>query len=62
MSRAVLSSAEQAEGCTLACKTFPDGAMAVEVNGAMARAVTARQPTGFDFEFKRPLPHPHQET
>ena len=65
MSRAVLSAAEQADGCLLACKTFPDGAMAVEVTGALVRAVTAPRPgaaPGFDFDFKRTLPQPPQET
>lgn len=62
MSRAVLSEAEQADGCLLACKTYPTGDMVVEVVGAMVRAVTAKRPAGFDFEFKRPLPHPQQET
>ena len=65
MSRAVLSVAEQAEGCTLACKTYPDTAMAVEVTGAMARTVCApRVPAAgsFDFDFKRSFPQPDQET
>lgn len=65
MSRAVLSAAEQAERCTLACKTYPQGEMAVEVTGAMVRAVCAPRPAaapGFDFDFKRPLSQPHQET
>jgi ferredoxin len=64
MSRAVLSEAEQADGCLLACKTYPTGDMVVHVVGAMVRAVTAPRggPAGFDFEFKKPLPHPQQET
>lgn len=39
MSRAVLSDQEQAEVCTLACRTFPLSDMEVEVVGRMAKAV-----------------------
>ena len=53
MSRAVLSQQEQEHACTLACKTFPRTAMAVDVLGAMVKAVTAPRPGGFDFEFIR---------
>jgi ferredoxin len=38
MNRAVLSSAEEAEGCVLACKTYPRGDLAVHVLGRVWQA------------------------
>ena len=59
MSRAVLSQAEADAACTLACKTYPTTAMAVEVVGAMVRAVTA--PTRFSFDFTPPTSQPNDK-
>ena len=38
MNRAVLSAAEEAEGCVLACKTYPRGDLAVHVLGRVLQA------------------------
>lgn len=64
MSRAVLTEHELASGCTLACKTYPQSAMAVQVTGAMARTVCAPRPCvpAFDFAFGRTASQPPQET
>ena len=50
-SRAVLCEDEEAQGCVLACKTYPRSDMEVEVVGRMARAFVARRNTSFSFEF-----------
>jgi len=39
MSRAVVSAEEEARGCVLACKTYPQGDLRVRVVGKMAGAV-----------------------
>lgn len=65
MSRAVLTADEQAGGCTLACKTYPQSAMAVQVTGAMARSLCPPR-TGaaatFDLSFGRTATPPSEET
>ena len=42
MSRGVVSAEEEASGCVLACKIFPQSDLEVEVVGKMARAIVAQ--------------------
>ena len=51
MSRGVISAEEEAGGCVLACKIYPQSDLRVEVVGKMARAVEARKSASFDFGF-----------
>ena len=51
MSRGVVSAEEEASGCVLACKIFPQSDLEVEVVGKMARAITAQQSASSDFGF-----------
>jgi ferredoxin len=51
MSRAVVSAQEEAQGCVLACKIYPQSDLRVDVVGKMARAVVARNSASFSFEF-----------
>lgn len=50
-SRAVLCAEEEAQGCVLACKTYPRSDMVVEAMGKMARAIVTRKSASFSFEF-----------
>ena len=51
MSRAVISADEEASGCVLACKIYPQSDLRVEVVGKMARAIVAKKSMSFDFGF-----------
>ena len=51
MSRGVVSAEEEASGCVLACKIFPQSDLEVEVVGKMARAIVAQQSASSDFGF-----------
>jgi len=51
MSRGVISVDEEAGGCVLACKIYPQSNLRVEVVGKMARAVLAQKSMSFDFGF-----------
>ena len=50
-SRAVISEQEEAQGFSLACKTYPRSEMRVKVVGGMARAVVAPKGASIDFQF-----------
>ena len=50
-SRAVISADEEASGCVLACKIYPQSDLRVEVVGKMARAIVAKKSMSFDFGF-----------
>ncbi|TXL70243.1 2Fe-2S iron-sulfur cluster binding domain-containing protein [Vineibacter terrae] len=43
MSRAVVSMEEEARGCVLACKVYPQGDLRITVVGKMVRAIEAQQ-------------------
>lgn len=51
MSRAHVSLDEEASGCVLACKIYPQSDLRVEVVGKMARAIVAKKSMSFDFGF-----------
>ena len=51
MSRAVVSVEEEARGCVLACKIYPQSDLRVHVVGKMVRSVEARKSASFSFEF-----------
>jgi ferredoxin len=51
MSRAVVSADEEAQGCVLACRIYPQSDLRVNVVGKMARAVEARRSASFSLEF-----------
>jgi ferredoxin len=51
MSRAVVSVKEQAEGCVLACKTYPLDDIAVQVLGRVWQAATLPKNATFSFGF-----------
>jgi len=55
MSRGVVSADEEASGCVLACKIFPQSDLEVEVVGKMARAIVAQQSKSSDFGFTTTL-------
>lgn len=63
MNRAVVSEAEQAEGCTLACRTFPISAIEIEVLGRVWQTKPAPRGT-FSSGFSRTAPNlqPDKET
>jgi ferredoxin len=54
MNRAVISVQEEAEGCVLACKTYPLGDIAVQVLGRAWQASTSARNATFTFGFKAP--------
>ena len=64
MNRAVLSSAEEADGCVLACKTYPLGDIAVHVLGRVWQAAKATQSTSFSigFAWTTSIHRPDKET
>ena len=51
MNRAVVSAEEVSEGCTLACKTYPQGDISVQVLGRVWRPTTVYAKASFSFEF-----------
>ena len=53
MSRAVVSVADEAEGCVLACKTYPESDLGVEAFGRVLQTGPSRA-TSFSFEIPRP--------
>lgn len=63
MNRAVLSAAEEADGCTLACKTYPRSDIAVQVLGrAWPAARPPQKPSfGAGFAWTTSIPRPDKE-
>jgi len=51
MSRGVVGADEEASGCVLACRIYPQSDLSVEVVGKMARAIIAKKSASFDFGF-----------
>lgn len=51
MSRAVVSEEDEARGCVLACRIYPQSDLRVRVEGKMLRAVFAGGGMSFGFEF-----------
>jgi ferredoxin len=64
MNRAVLSAAEEADGCVLACKTYPRSDMAVHVLGRVWQAAKNSPSTSFSvgFAWTTSIPRPDKET
>ena len=64
MNRAVLSAADEADGCVLACKTYPRSDMAVHVLGRVWQASKATQNASFSvgFSWTTSIPRPDKET
>jgi ferredoxin len=64
MNRAVVSAAEEAEGCALACKLYPQGDITVKALGRVWGPGTVRKAAHFSFDFTRPAPvsQPKKET
>lgn len=56
MSRAVVSAQEEAEGCVLACKTYPQSDISVHVMGRVWQAATVQKSASFSFEFTMTTP------
>ena len=54
MNRAVVRAQEEAEGCVLACKTYPLGDIAVQVLGRVWQAATPSKSATFSFGFTAP--------
>jgi ferredoxin len=51
MNRAVVCAEEEAEGCVLACKTYPRGDITVRALGRVWQAAKASPSTSFSFGF-----------
>ena len=64
MNRAVLSAAEEADGCVLACKTYPRSDIAVHVLGRVWQAARTPPSTSFSvgFAWTTSIPRPDKET
>jgi ferredoxin len=64
MNRAVVSAQEEADGCVLACKTYPLGDIAVQALGRVWQAATPSRSATFSFGFTASLPQiqPTKET
>jgi ferredoxin len=64
MNRAVLSAAEEADGCVLACKAYPRSDMAVHALGRVWQAARASQSTSFSvgFTWTTSISRPDKET
>jgi ferredoxin len=64
MNRAVVSAAEEADGCVLACKLYPQGDITVKALGRVWGAGTVRISAHFSLDFTRPAPvsQPDKET
>jgi ferredoxin len=64
MNRAVVSAQEEADGCVLACKTYPRGDITVQVLGRVWQAANPSRSAAFSFGFTAPHPEiqPDKET
>ena len=64
MNRAVLSAAEETEGCVLACKTYPRSDIAVQVLGRVWQAPKLSPNTSFSvgFAWTTSITRPDKET
>lgn len=64
MNRAVVSAAEEAEGCVLACKTYPRDDMSVHALGRVWQPVQrpANASTSFGFSWTASVSRPKKET
>jgi ferredoxin len=64
MNRAVVTAAEEADGCVLACKLYPQGDITVKALGRVWGASTVRKSAHFSLDFKRPAldSQPDKET
>jgi ferredoxin len=64
MNRAVISAAEEADGCVLACKLYPQGDLTVKALGRVWGAGTVRKSASFSLDFTRPavVSQPDKET
>ena len=64
MNRAVVSAQEEAEGCVLACKTYPQGDISVQVLGRVWRSAPSTNSATFSFGFAatHPKTQPDKET
>jgi ferredoxin len=64
MNRAVVSAAEEADGCVLACKLYPQGDITVKALGRVWGAGTVRKSAHFSLDFTRqaPVSQPDKET
>lgn len=64
MNRAVVSAAEESEGCVLACKTFPQGDIVVHALGRVWQAAKPQTNASFSFGFAKTTPifQPDKET
>ena len=64
MNRAVVCAEEEAEGCVLACKTYPRGDIGLHVLGRVWQAAKPSQSTSFSFGFSRTttISQPDKET
>ena len=51
MNRAVVSEQEEASGCVLACKTYPQGDIMVQVLGRVWQVATSTKNAAFSFGF-----------
>jgi ferredoxin len=56
MSRGVLSAEEEAQGCVLACKTYPQSDLNVNALGRRWQAVTKHGVASFVFDFTTTAP------
>jgi ferredoxin len=64
MNRAVVSAEEEAQGCVLACKTYPQGDIVVHALGRVWQAAKPPANASFSFGFARTAPNsqPDKET
>ena len=64
MNRAVLSAAEEADGCVLACKAYPRGDIAVHAMGRVWQATKISQSKSFSagFAWTTSITRPDKET
>jgi ferredoxin len=64
MNRAVVSAAEEAQGCVLACKLYPQGDITVSALGRVWGPGTVRKSASFSLDFTRPalISQPDKET
>jgi ferredoxin len=64
MNRAVISAAEEADGCVLACKLYPQGDITVKALGRVWGPGTVRKSASFSLDFTRPAlsSQPDKET